>query len=336
MNLCITPEQANSRCYRKALQEELAIGQASDEASLAMSRINRPEILAYKARMLGNRDSYSDYADWTRFLISEYGRRERCLSLGSGIGRVEKYLVSQGFTDTMETIELCAEVNEDIRIKDRRIDTLPGDLNFVQLPENAYDFVLCHGVLHHLINLEHVLDQINRSLKPDGLFLAYEYVGETRWQFSDERLRFLTERFPGVGFRRRPLWRIPGFESVRSADLLGLIRHQFGDRCDRSVSYGGVYFPWVICTAARNDSRLDEVVRLDETVAGDNSLPPCYHMGLYRKSTRPPATARPWSMQELETRLSPSAPLGHRIREFAKGSPLGPLLRSMRRRVAGR
>lgn len=336
MNHVITPEQASRRCYASTLREELDIGQASDESSLANSRINRPEILAYKAKMLGNRASCSEYADWTQFLISEYGPRQRCLSLGSGIGRVEKYLVSHGFTEKMETIELCAEVNEDIRIKDRRIDTMPGDLNFVDLPENAYDFVLCHGVLHHLINLEHVLDRINRSLKPDGLFLAYEYVGETRWQFSDERLGFLRKSFPTASFSQRPLWKIRGFESVRSGDLLGLIQNQFGDRCERSVSYGGVYFPFVICAGLEHDSLLPEVVRLDEKVAREGTLPPCYHMGLYRKSERPAARAKPWSDAELESRLTAPAPLGHRLLGLARSSPLGPTLRSLKRQLARR
>ena len=73
----------------------------------------------------------------------------------------------------METIELCADVNEMNRLKDDKINTIQGDLNFVELPTNTYDFILCHGILHHLINLEHILYQINKSLKPNGLFLVY-------------------------------------------------------------------------------------------------------------------------------------------------------------------
>lgn len=333
MNYTITRAQANRQYYLKTLQKELDIGRLSNEKSLAKSRINNPEILAYKARILGNRTSYREYADWTDFLISEYGYKERCLSLGSGIGRVEKYLVSHGFTENMETIELCADVNEGVRLKDTRIDTMRGDLNFVELPPDSYDFILCHGVLHHLINLEHALYQINRSLKANGIFLVYEYVGETRWQFNNSRLEFLRKQFPDIQFKQCPAWRVGGFESVRSGELLALIQSQFGDTCERAVSYGGVYFPFITTTTPKEDSKMKEVIKLDERVSKDGSLAPCYHMGLYRKSGRPAIQSKSWSTDMMESQLCPHTPFRYQLLEFLKRSRFGHVLRSVKRKL---
>jgi len=186
--------------------------------------------------------------------------------------------------------------------------------------------ILCHGVLHHLIKLEHVLYQINRALKSNGLFLVYEYIGESRWQFDEERLEFLRRHFTGIRFNRPPAWSVRGFESIRSGDLLSLIQAQFGDKTVRAVLYGGAYFPFIITTTGEADDRLCEVIALDEEISSDGSLAACYHMGLYRKSARPAVKAQQWSMSILESTLCPRGPLSFRLRQLAKRSPIGPLL----------
>ena len=326
-NYTITREQAKRKSYTKALRDEIASGIVADEDALNAIRINHPKILAYKKKSLGQDGPVEEYADWAHFLLADYGPRERCLSLGSGIGRVEKYLVNAGFTERMETYELCADSNESIRQKDSRINTLVADLNFTDLQPNSYDFILCHGVLHHLINLEHVLHMINLALKEDGIFLVYEYVGETRWQFTERRLNSLREMFPGLVFKPPLPCNIRGFESVRSGELLGLIQDQFGNKCKQSVCYGGVYFPFLICTAPKADVQIDRVVALDEMVMKKGILSPCYHMGIYGKSDRLPIPARRWSDDELDSRLMPPAPLHTRVRQALINSPARPLLR---------
>lgn len=335
LNYTITPEQAQRRCYLKALRQEITLNSHQDELALSRARINHPAILAYKARILGGCDSYKEYADWTHFLISDYGPRERCLSLGSGIGRVEKYLVTSGFTKQMETIELCADHNKAIRLEDPRIITNSGDLNFMDLEPDSYDFILCHGVLHHLINLEHLLYQLNRALKKTGLLLIYEYVGETRFQFSEARLDFLKSNFPTLCFTKRLLYTVPGFESVRSGELLDLIKAQFGDSCERAIFYGGVYFPFLHSTLPKNDVHVKRVLELDEEVSKHGTLKPCYHMGLYRKSERPMTPAKQWSDAEMELQLSPPVPFKIQIRRALSSSPFGSAVRWGRRVLQG-
>lgn len=204
----ITPKQSRTKCYKRALREEIWGSQGVNEEALKSYPINHPEILLYKARILGGRQTVENFADWTSFLLTEFGPKETCLSLGSGIGRVEKYLIQIGFTASFDAIELSPYSNQVAWQRDCRIMGYEGDLNFIQLQPDSYDFILCHGVLHHLINLEHVLYQINTALKPDGIVLIYEYVGETRWQFTDTQLEILRQLFPELRFRRPPLWKL--------------------------------------------------------------------------------------------------------------------------------
>lgn len=329
-NYTISREQAKRKSYTKTLRDEIALWSKRDEEALNKLRINQPKILAYRKRLMKQSGPAMEYADWTHFLVTDYGPRKRCLSLGSGTGRVEKYLVKVGFTERIEAFELCADSNESIKLRDSGIDTQAADLNFVELQPNSYDFILCNCVLHHLINLEHVLHQINLALKEDGLFLVYEYVGETRWQFTKQRLDFIRNMFPGLEFKCPMPWSVGGFESIRSGELLGLIQDQFGDTCKRSISFGGIYFPFFNC-AAEPDTQTDRVIELDERVAEEGIFPPCYHMGLYGKSNRPPILAKPWSDDELALRLIPPAPLYIRARRALSISPVGPLLRRLKK-----
>lgn len=310
-NYTITPQQSRLRCYKRALREELR--HTTTNVELGVCPINHPSILEYKASILGGRSQVSDFADWTWFLLKEYGPKKRCLSLGSGIGRVEKYLIKIGFTASFETIEINKQHNKMARNTDSHICPNEGDLNFVELKSNTYDFVLCHGILHHLINHERVLDQINQSLKPNGLLLIYEYVGENRWQFTEERLICLREMFPDFKLNNVPVWKADGFESIRSFDLLGLIEAQFGSSCERMVNYGNVFFPLVACNWSAAQSQLERILKLDAEVSQRSALPPCYHMGVYHKSNADSSRATPWTDEQLKRRLFPPLPVPQRL-----------------------
>jgi len=45
----------------------------------------------------------------------------------------------------------------------------PVDMNHLQLPAETYDVIVVKGVLHHLVNLDQVIREVHRSLKPGGL-----------------------------------------------------------------------------------------------------------------------------------------------------------------------
>jgi 2-polyprenyl-3-methyl-5-hydroxy-6-metoxy-1,4-benzoquinol methylase len=43
-----------------------------------------------------------------------------------------------------------------------------ADLNTTELPAETYDIVYAHASLHHVFQLEHLFDQIKKTLKPNG------------------------------------------------------------------------------------------------------------------------------------------------------------------------
>ena len=119
-----------------------------------------------------------------------------------------------------------------------RVATSVADLNFIELPADAYDLVVSASTLHHVTNLEYLGYQINRTLTADGWFFLHDYVGEPRCTPSPAKKQVFEViytrdilRQPG----RQPglLWSdesdLSPFCGVRSHDILGAL----GRTCTR-------------------------------------------------------------------------------------------------------
>lgn len=83
----------------------------------------------------------------------------------------------------------------------------------------SFDIVLSNLSLHWTNDLPGTLVQLNRALKPDGLFLATMFGGDTLWELREALLRAEAEAEGGAGPRVSP------FVDVRDAgDLLNRAR----------------------------------------------------------------------------------------------------------------
>jgi SAM-dependent methyltransferase len=197
-----------------------------------------------------------------------------------------------------------------------RISTRQVDLNFVELPDNAYDVVISSATMHHLINLEHVACAINDSLADDGLFFLEDYVAEARFQFVPEK-RCLFEAFIarakrcGQFPRQRevswpPLtpWNFSPFEAIRSDDTL----HVLGQclECIELHSTSAIAGLMLFTCATKEPNALHslmqkigllthdgisrtffhDLILLDEVVSESGILRPLNAFAVYRKRLR--------------------------------------------------
>lgn len=55
-----------------------------------------------------------------------------------------------------------------------------ADLNRVELPPAAYDCVVAHDALHHVLELGHILDQVQRTLVAGGSLVVSDFIGTGR------------------------------------------------------------------------------------------------------------------------------------------------------------
>jgi len=161
---------------------------------------------------------------------------ERRLSLMDFAERIDAFYYSQSCLDWAR--EKASEKGLD------NINYWQADINEIKLKRNHYDFVISVAALHHVADLEHVLSEINGSLKPGGLFFYDEYVGPNRMQWTDEVLNEVNRILATIPrrFRKQVLGgrkekeervsiekmiEIDPTEAVRSEDILPLTGQYF-------------------------------------------------------------------------------------------------------------
>ncbi len=68
-----------------------------------------------------------------------------------------------------------------------------ADMNGFSLPAEVYDLIVCYHAYHHLTEIEVVAQQINCALKPGGVFITFDYVGECFQQFAPVQLDYANQ-----------------------------------------------------------------------------------------------------------------------------------------------
>jgi SAM-dependent methyltransferase len=138
--------------------------------------------------------AYTGQADraWIDDLIGR-GPFAHAASLGCDEGGYERYWLTHGGSTRLDVYELSPAIIRAMRGGlerhcRSRARFYRADLNFVRLPRARYDVIWSSGCLHHIINLESLFDQVERALRPGGLFAIHDYIGESRMRFSAERL----------------------------------------------------------------------------------------------------------------------------------------------------
>jgi SAM-dependent methyltransferase len=199
---------------------------------------------------------------------------ERAATLGCGTGELERGLVQYGFCARHDAFDIAEESVRKAREAARQaglehIHYEVGDVNRIELPAQAYDCVWGVHSIHHLAALEHVFGQVRRALKPGGYFVLNEFVGPTRFQWTDRQLEVingvlhtlparLRARCDGSGAVKREVVRptiaemksIDPSEAVRSAEILSLLPSFF--EVVQVTGYGGTVLQMLLHEIAGN------------------------------------------------------------------------------------
>lgn len=154
--------------------------------------INNELIKRTNNRISGNPD-----IDWINYSLLKHLNKklplQNCLSFGCGGGDVERQFAAKnafihcdGYEDTGE-YEIKRAVEKARMYNLQHISYHTVDMNHLVLPQNNYDAVWVNGALHHIENLEYVCHQIRQSLRTNGLLILNEYIGPSRFQFSQDQ-----------------------------------------------------------------------------------------------------------------------------------------------------
>ncbi len=309
--------------YTKALEREAKTW--GEELSVETRR-RRPRYHPIVQRYQNSLITGSPNMSWMEFIKRRYGEFRRACSLGVGVGFIEEKLLDLDLFEELEIIELSSQALD--KFKSRltgkayfeRISFRQADLNFVELPGERYDFVLCNTILHHIVNLEWLIYQINKSLVKDGILLVVDFIGESKFQWSDRRIALtnaLLDFIPPDYGRRRLTRRAISemnkrspFEAIRSAEILGILSKVMSPI--RVKPFCWLLFPLInIVLASRdwNDPVLNRILevacQLDNLVGETKALEPTHVLAEYRKSdsTVEELSVTPWTEEQIRTYL---------------------------------
>jgi SAM-dependent methyltransferase len=121
---------------------------------------------------------------------------QRCLTLGCGAGFLERELAQYNFCLRHDAFDISDGAIEKA-VKAARENNLTHihyevrDINKIQLPSETYDAVFGVSSLHHLTALEHIFEEVIKTLKPGGIFFVNEYVGPSRFQWTEKQLEII-------------------------------------------------------------------------------------------------------------------------------------------------
>jgi len=139
-------------------------------------------------------DPKVDYKEYISRTYLADRKSLQALSLACGTGQRELKWAALKKFDHIDAYDLS---EERILFARKRADEAGyGDIvhfhvnDVYKLPvkKEYYDIVLAEQALHHFTPLRTIMEQINSFLKPDGLFIINEFIGPTRFQWTDKQL----------------------------------------------------------------------------------------------------------------------------------------------------
>ncbi len=202
-----------------------------------------------------NRNISGDPAlNWLAYSTATYLKNSvspKVLSLGCGGGALERdllRLIPDALVTAMDfSPGAIALASERAREASLQIKYQIADLNEVKLEPRTFDFVFAASALHHVVQLEHILEQVCDCLKPRGKLIANDYVGPNQLQWTsnqveaiNEILALLPDRYrrrisdPGEYKRKflgpgpiEEMNRLDPTEAVRAQEIIPITRRMF-------------------------------------------------------------------------------------------------------------
>ncbi len=264
----------------------------------------------FQRMQAGQRDANAAYTgdperSWLDDLRGRGPFRDAAM-LGCDEGGYERQWLDAGGSDRLDIYELSPGVIRKVRAGlglgrygstrgGREVHFIQTDLNFARLPAARYDVIWSSSCLHHIANLEHLLAEVERALRPGGLFALHDYVGERRLQYAPERLalinallREIPVRFRAGGMEAITAPRPEGlspFCGVRSDDILPLARARF-DVVHEAVA--GALFPLPLvldlpALAREEPALLARLTAAEQEALRDPTMRGCGAYAVFRK-----------------------------------------------------
>lgn len=123
------------------------------------------------------------------------GRQQaRALSLGCGGGTREMEWAATGAFRSIDAYDISENRIRSAREEAARrgLESLVrfhvGDVYEIAVEPESYDVVIAEGSLHHFTPLAPLMNRVHEFLAKDGVFVVNEFVGPSRFQWTDRQI----------------------------------------------------------------------------------------------------------------------------------------------------
>jgi SAM-dependent methyltransferase len=187
-----------------------------------------------------------------------YVPRKHGLSIGCGVGNLERSLRRLNVCETIDGVDLSPESIRQAK-ENAAAEGITGltyrveDCERAEWEESSYDAVFFNHALHHIADVDGLLARVNRALRPGGFVYIDDYIGPSRdeWQssaFADRELAPARDALSLIPESMRlgplypPLDLTDPSEMIRSDRILPAVRATFDDVRERPY-WGNLLFP---------------------------------------------------------------------------------------------
>ncbi len=265
---------------------------------------------------INRRISGDSNEDWLVFVKRRFCdiKLERGLSLGCGWGILERSVLQLEICEYCDAYDVAPEAIETAQSEAEKVGLgqkvryFCSDLNKITFEPNSFDICFAGAILHHVANLEHLLEQVKTALKEGGLFVIIEYVGPSRFNWSDKVERLMNRILSALpqsyrvslkdgetvkGEIRRPssadVISIDPTEAIRSDEIRDLLTKNF--EIVHQADFGGTLLQFMLADIAGNfepgdpkdDALVDLMILFEETLIDEKVIPSDFTFAVCKK-----------------------------------------------------
>ena len=193
-----TPRDASAVARAQQVDAVWSATSVRDAARLGRYWLAHPMVQA-RVNILASGRPDADAYDRLGYLLKDRGYAlpiREAVSLGCGFGALERDLMRRGLTRQILGLDLA----DGAIAEARRLAAAEGlvgisyrviDLESVRLPPRCADVVFAHQSIHHVESLDALFVAIRKALRPGGVLHLHEFVGPSRFQWTDAQLELV-------------------------------------------------------------------------------------------------------------------------------------------------
>ncbi len=136
--------------------------------------------------------------------ISKRLPHARGISIGCGTGLNEIALLEAGIVSRFDCYELSEKAVENGMLEaqkrnlEGRIVFHRQDVFALPLAPGSFDLVYWDNAMHHMFDADAAMRWSKEMLAPNGCFFMHDFVGPTRFQWSEEQMRLVKQVLEGL------------------------------------------------------------------------------------------------------------------------------------------